>query len=258
MVNGIRLRAATVCTALALGSMLNGCHAAGSAQTIGAATSLQQFLPNPQYTPGAVMSVTRTDVCTPDYARNARDVPIEEKEAVYREYGILHHTPHQYEVDHLIPLEIGGSNEINNLWPQPMNSQPWNAHVKDKLENRLHDLVCGGRLGMKQAQQMIASNWITTYQQVFHTKLPLSHYPRHRFINYGQSSGDYRQGRSFTSYTTSPNNTKSTDNSEKVWVNTNSGKFFTSNQRWYGRTRRGAYMSRSAAVQQGYVAAGGE
>ncbi len=262
MVKVVRFPSLALFTAWVLCPMLVSCHPASNAQANTGTAGLQQFLPNAQYTPGAVLSVTMSDVCTPDYARNARDVPIEEKEAVYREYGIMHHGPHQYEVDHLIPLEIGGSNDEKNLWPQPMNTQPWNAHVKDKLENRLHDLVCSGRLGMKQAQQMIATNWITAYQQVFHSTLPLSHYPRHRFYN--EMSRHAGGGKGYGAYEVRPSvpvaatSAPAAGNSDQVWVNTNSGKFFTSSQRWYGRTRRGTYMSREAALQRGYVAAGGD
>lgn len=45
--------------------------------------------------------------------------------------------PHGCEVDHLISLELGGANAIENLWPQPFDGK-WNAHVKDRLELRLH------------------------------------------------------------------------------------------------------------------------
>jgi hypothetical protein len=70
-------------------------------------------------------------------------------------------------------LELGSSNSIKNLWPQSYRKQPWNAHVKDALENELHDEVCSGQMDLKAAQQAIASNWIDAYKRVFHTDLPL-------------------------------------------------------------------------------------
>ena len=42
---------------------------------------------------------------------------------------------------------------------------PWNAHVKDKLEDRLHALVCAGRLPLEQAQREIAADWIAAYEK---------------------------------------------------------------------------------------------
>jgi hypothetical protein len=66
-------------------------------------------------------------------------------------------------VDHLISLELGGSNSIRNLWPESFSTQPWNARVKDRLENRLHREVCSGRMSLHDAQRAIATNWIDAY-----------------------------------------------------------------------------------------------
>ena len=69
-----------------------------------------------------------------------------------------------YEIDHLIPLELGGSNDISNLWPQSYVA-PWGAHIKDELENRLHKLVCAGTITLPEAQNAITSNWIKAYEK---------------------------------------------------------------------------------------------
>ena len=98
--------------------------------------------PDSVMTPGAVLEVSDTDVCTPGYSSRVRHVTAETKREVYADYGVTVHAPGDYEVDHLISLEIGGSNSIKNLWPESYLTQPWNARVKDKLENRLHRLVC--------------------------------------------------------------------------------------------------------------------
>src|SRR5438132_8559183 len=66
--------------------------------------------PNPRLTPGDVLAVTKKDICIPGYARKVRNVPAAVKRQVYEEYGILSHPPGEYEVDHLISLELGGSN----------------------------------------------------------------------------------------------------------------------------------------------------
>ena len=67
-------------------------------------------------------------------------------------------------MDHLISLELGGSNRLNNLWPEPYDIT-WNAHVKDRLENRLHELVCTGQLDLMTAQRAIATDWISAYKR---------------------------------------------------------------------------------------------
>jgi hypothetical protein len=69
-----------------------------------------------------------------------------------------------YEEDHLISLELGGSPKAEaNLWPEPYNS-PEGARVKDQVENRLHSLVCSGAVSLATAQRAIASNWWVAYQ----------------------------------------------------------------------------------------------
>lgn len=69
-----------------------------------------------------------------------------------------------YEEDHLISLEIGGNpTDPNNLWPQPWHGN-MNAHDKDRLENRLHKLVCSGQMTLKEAQKEISTNWIDSFK----------------------------------------------------------------------------------------------
>src|SRR5215475_10142586 len=94
-------------------------------------------LPDPAKTPGDILAVTKADICVPGNSKKVRDVPESVKRQVYASYGITSHQPHEYEVDHLISLELGGSNSIKNLWPQSYKTQPYNATVKDKLENKL-------------------------------------------------------------------------------------------------------------------------
>jgi hypothetical protein len=72
-----------------------------------------------------------------------------------------------YEEDHLIPLEVGGSPaDPRNLWPEPRDVllPGEGAETKDKLENRLHDLVCSGALLLSDAQHAVASDWLAAYR----------------------------------------------------------------------------------------------
>lgn len=129
-------------------------------------------LPDKRLTPGAVFEgVTVAQVCTPGYARSVRNVPTELKREVYRRYHMAY-VRGAAEVDHLIPLSDGGSNSINNLWPEPYVGE-WNALVKDSLESKIHQMVCDGQMSLPDAQQRIATNWIATYKEVFKTLRPL-------------------------------------------------------------------------------------
>jgi hypothetical protein len=124
-------------------------------------------LPDPTLTPGAVMTMDAAVVCAPGYAKSVRHVPGSVKAKVYAKYGITSHRSGEYEVDHLISLELGDSNDIANLWPQSYWTEPWNAHVKDKLEDRLHELVCSGQLSLSEAQREISTDWIAACQRWF-------------------------------------------------------------------------------------------
>src|SRR4029077_13314579 len=75
---------------------------------------------------------------------------------------------------HLIPLSLGGSNSIRNLWPQSYRTSPWNAHVKDVLERRLHNLVCAEKVDLQTAQHEIATDWIKAYQKYVAKSPPAS------------------------------------------------------------------------------------
>ena len=73
---------------------------------------------------------------------------------------------HRIEIDHIVPLELGGSNDIANLFPEP-GSKKANYHVKDELENKLHGLVCSGAMRLRDAQHGIAANWESIYKRLF-------------------------------------------------------------------------------------------
>jgi hypothetical protein len=140
-------------------------------RTVGAGSSVgpnpsmiaEGFVQNPSMTPGDVLTTDRTQICTPGYTKTVRNVPSSLKHQVYHAYGIPTHKPGDYEIDHLISLELGGSNSVRNLWPESFKSQPLNAHVKDEIENKLHVMICNGQIGVSQAQQEIAHDWTVAY-----------------------------------------------------------------------------------------------
>jgi hypothetical protein len=124
-------------------------------------------IPDNKLTPGATRSVSIGDVCSMPHEEVVRDVPNSLRQEVFREYGIVNPRPEDYEIDYLIAPGLGGTGDIHNLWPEPSTPSAWNAHVKDALEERLHQLVCDGELDLPTAQRAIATNWITAYKQYF-------------------------------------------------------------------------------------------
>jgi hypothetical protein len=126
------------------------------------------IIPDPTLTPGAVLTTDAAAVCQPGYAETVRHTSGKLKAFIYREYGITAEQRaggSRFEVDHLISLSLGGADVAANLWPQSFDTQPWNAAVKDRLENRLHALVCSGRLPLEVAQREIAADWIAAYRK---------------------------------------------------------------------------------------------
>jgi hypothetical protein len=117
-------------------------------------------------TPGDILpDATKDQICTPGYSQQVRNVPDRVKEDAYAEYGIASHSTGEYEVDHLVSLELGGSNDISNLWPEAAVPKP-GFHEKDKVENYLHAQVCSGAISLQDAQREIATNWLDVYNNM--------------------------------------------------------------------------------------------
>jgi hypothetical protein len=130
-------------------------------QTVAATTKV--VLPSRKLTPGAVFpKAGKAVVCVVGYTKTVRNVPTAERKLVFARYHIPYANHAKYEVDHLISLELGGNNAITNLWPEPYAGAT-GARVKDKIENKLHALVCDGKLALKTAQHAIAVNWYAAY-----------------------------------------------------------------------------------------------
>lgn len=125
---------------------------------------LQLLRPDAALTPGlADPKLTIAVLCSPDFrTKNYRSVGDAEKLQVFARYGV-DRTKDRYEIDHLISIELGGTNDLTNLWPQSYTTQPLNATVKDGLENVLHAAVCAGKVPLADAQKAIATDWVAAY-----------------------------------------------------------------------------------------------
>lgn len=123
--------------------------------------------PDPNLTPGVVEpSTTLAKVCVDHYdlQPGVRHVTAATKAKVYAEYGYDRKRFGPAEVDHLISIVLGGSNDVRNLWPESYVSKPLNAHVKDQLEVALHKLTCAGKVPLATAQKAISADWVAAYQ----------------------------------------------------------------------------------------------
>ncbi len=138
----------------------DSCHARGRGEL---------SLPDPRCTPGAIspavkQSNLRRTICRSGYSRSVRpseSITEREKLASMAAYGDSD-SPRHYEYDHLVSLELGGAtNDARNLWPEP-GATP---NVKDRLEDRLHALVCDGSVTLASAQTQVAHNWVKAYRR---------------------------------------------------------------------------------------------
>jgi len=123
--------------------------------------------PDSQLTPGDTFTdLTLSKLCTKGYTQTVRNVSVTTKKKVYEEYGTTYpQAPGAYEVDHFIPLELGGSNDIKNLWLEPSLPFP-GFHQKDIVENYLHDQVCKKDITLQEAQDEIRTDWYKVYKSM--------------------------------------------------------------------------------------------
>jgi hypothetical protein len=127
--------------------------------------------PDPALTPGAAdPAVTQANIATTicrkgGYTKSVRHTSAALKARIYAEHKIASHPAGAFEIDHLISLELGGADVAANLWPESYVTKPWNAHVKDKLEDWLHAQVCRGAMNLADARAALAYDWISAYRK---------------------------------------------------------------------------------------------
>lgn len=128
------------------------------------ACSTDGLFPDPQCTPGEVFEeVGIQHICVKGYSATVRNVPKALKNKVYEAYSIPKSERKNFVIDHLISLQIGGTNGILNLFPQ-RTTGVINSRTKDKIENFLKREVCKGNMTLKEAQRLIVTDWLEIWE----------------------------------------------------------------------------------------------
>jgi len=129
-------------------------------------------IPDPACTPGAVNPTVTTDVLrqktfTTKCVRDVATSP-HEKTGTYLWYNFKHPanntgSTQTCELDHLISLELGGADTLDNIWPQcgPKGVTLTKRYFKQKdtVENYLAAQVKAGKMDLGDVQKGIATNW---------------------------------------------------------------------------------------------------
>ena len=107
-------------------------------------------------------------ICKSGYSSSVRE-PESETESFKKKIMVAYGGPgslSDYELDHLLSLELGESNDAGNLWPE-LNDHPSGAvNSNDLVENALHRAVCDGTVTLAQAQTAIANDWTTALKSL--------------------------------------------------------------------------------------------
>jgi hypothetical protein len=142
----------------------------------GLAVANDLTLPDPALTPGVSRALSMETICKTKWGKDARHMTAAMKAQVFKAYGlsgnddpscVADKSGRHCEVDHLISRELGGADDVKNLWPEPYGASPWNAVLKDRVENRLHKEVCAKTISLAQARREIKSDWRVPYRRYF-------------------------------------------------------------------------------------------
>ena len=111
------------------------------------------LVPNPKLTPGKIAQR--------DKDRSGVTLAMERK--VFARYRIPWGRRAEFKIDHLIPVELGGADSLENLWPQSLRTKPYGADRKELLTEVLLARIAKGQITLGQAQEQISKDWIDAF-----------------------------------------------------------------------------------------------
>ena len=117
------------------------------------ARALEASLPDPKLTPGRV---ARSE-------DDRRGVTVEMEQKVFARYKLPWSSRPAFKIDHLIPLELGGADTIDNLWPQSLRAKPYGWERKELLTDVLLQRIARKQITLQQAQEQISRDWIDAF-----------------------------------------------------------------------------------------------
>lgn len=127
--------------------------------------------PDPNLTPGLVASTDLVAICQMGkrihgefLLRDPLIAPSVQQEAL-AEYNIPAARAPHYGLDFLVPLQLGGANAIQNIWPVS-TTHGVGFREKEILNIRLHVLVCERQMPLDQAQKAVATDWVKLWLKV--------------------------------------------------------------------------------------------
>lgn len=133
-------------------------------------TAPANLYPDSRLTPGKIATSDFNELTSlygsQTYSKAHRNTSSALKQTVHDEYPTCA-SPN--EIDHLVPLALGGDDSQDNLWCEAANLT-WNGenygfHTKDALENYLVIQMKSGMISVQDAQQCILQDWVACYQK---------------------------------------------------------------------------------------------
>lgn len=111
--------------------------------------------------PAVTQSTLQSTICLSGYSstiRPALSYTNTVKKALMTKQGLSWDTRASYDLDHIVPLEVGGApkDKVNLMLQTKADSA-----AKDVFENKHHKLVCAGKMTLAQGQACFMKDWHT-------------------------------------------------------------------------------------------------